>query len=121
MEEAKKEEKKFEGFVLDLETAVHDGLGKPAKENNEPVTIRDVLAVLFSNTGGVTAKETLTLNECIHQVGDEKATSVTFSVKRIDFLRKIAKANISVRGEPVLSPLAQGQLLIALGLKEEDL
>lgn len=93
---------------------------KTTFEKLTKMTVRDGLEMLLGQSTEVTLKETITLRECVFQISDESHAEIELSTKRLELLRKLAKANRGPNGI-ILMPLVQGHILEALGYTEEDL
>lgn len=115
-------------FTLKLNEPINVISGKAATINDDgdarSATVRDMILMLLGSQRTTSPKDSFQIYGCGIDIGNEDNAVLELTEKRWDFLKRIAREN-KVKTEkghdPILAPAVHAQVLMALGLNEEDI
>lgn len=108
-------------MTVKLDQVLRDITGKDGKQaDGTPFTARDGLLTLLNVHRPKDAKEAFALYAVAGKMHDEAVAGFDPTVKELDLLRAVAKTNANQQGQQLYAAYIQVQLMMLLGLGEED-
>lgn len=108
---------------INLNTPMIGTDGKPLKEDGKDLTVRECFQQLLRHRTG-DEKHAFSIYSVGIKLTDEALTEIELSKKEFDTLQKVVrenKAKTQMGETPIYPSFLHAQLMIAIGLKEEDI